>query len=434
MTAWVHDDKLYRRLADRAAFRDSSVLPCDRCAVLVGPYPLEDIPLPVPPPSVRPLTDLFRRFLRSESQSGIILMACTLLSLLLANSAFGPGYTHFWHSLLPGGMSVEHLINDGLMTLFFLLVGLEIEREVYQGSLADVRAALLPIFAAVGGMLCPALIHALFNAGEPTQRGAGIPTATDIAFALGVLSLLGSRVPPALKVFLTALAIMDDLGAIVVIAVFYSGGLAWGWLGAALAVFAGLAVLNRRGVNRLRYYLLPGLLAWFCLLHSGVHATLTGVILAFLVPFRDGGASSPSHILEHRLTGVVAYGVLPLFALANTGIVIPEGWLDGLASANSLGIVLGLAVGKPVGIFLFTLLAVKLGLSRLPHGVGWPQVLGVGLLGGIGFTMSMFVTMLAFADPSLVVASKIAIMAASVLSAAAGLAWLRLHLRAAPAA
>ncbi|HEX5361125.1 MAG TPA: Na+/H+ antiporter NhaA, partial [Fluviicoccus sp.] len=355
-----------------------------------------------------------------------ILIACTLLSLLLANSALGESYVHFWHAPVGGGHTVEHLINDGLMTLFFLLVGLEIEREIYQGELSDPRAALLPVFAALGGMACPALIHWLFNAGEATARGAGIPTATDIAFALGVLMLLGKRVPVSLKIFLTALAIIDDLGAIIVIAVFYSAGLDWGWLGAAGGIFAMLAVLNRLGVNRLSLYLLPGLAAWYCMLHSGVHATLTGVILAFLVPFRDGGERSPSHLLEHRLTGIVAFGVLPLFALANTGIVIPSGWYEGLFSHNSLGIMMGLMAGKPLGIFLFSLLAVTLGLCRLPDGMNWKHVLGAGLFGGIGFTMSMFVTLLAFNDPAVVVASKIAIMAASVLSAVAGLVWLRL--------
>lgn len=379
------------------------------------------------------LTDLLRRFLRSESKSGFILIACTLVSLLLANSAIGEAYVHFWHIPVEGSHTVEHVINDGLMTLFFLLVGLEIEREIYQGELSDIRAALLPLFAALGGMACPALIHWLFNAGEATARGAGIPTATDIAFALGVLMLLGKRVPVSLKIFLTALAIIDDLGAIIVIAIFYSHGLAWGWLGAAIGIFALLGVFNRLGVSRLWLYLLPGLAAWYCMLHSGIHATLTGVILAFLIPFRDGGKTSPSYILEHRLTGIVAFGVLPLFALANTGIVIPSGWYEGLFSHNSLGIMMGLMVGKPLGILLFSLLAVTLGLSRLPDGMNWKHVLGAGLFGGIGFTMSMFVTLLAFNDPALVVASKIAIMAASVLSAVAGLLWLRLFAGRSPA-
>lgn len=375
------------------------------------------------------LTDLLRRFLRSESKAGFILILCTLVSLLLANSALGEAYVHFWHLPVDDTHRVEHLINDGLMALFFLLVGLEIERELYQGELSDMRAAMLPVFAALGGMIIPASIHALFNAGEVTARGAGIPMATDIAFALGVLLLLGKRVPVSLKIFLTALAIIDDLGAIAVIAVFYSQGIAWGWLGGALAIFALLAVLNRMGVSQLRYYLIPGVLAWYCMLHSGIHATVTGVILAFLVPFGDGGKSSPSYILEHRLAGIVAFGVLPLFALANTAIVIPEGWLDGLTSNNSLGIMLGLVLGKPLGIVLFSLLAVMLGLSRLPEGLTWKHITGAGIFGGIGFTMSMFVTLLAFPDPQLVIASKIAIMLGSLLSAVLGFVWLWLVAR-----
>lgn len=371
------------------------------------------------------LTELLRQFLQSGSRSGIILIACTVLALGLANSALGEAYVHFWH-IPVGGHGLGHWVNDGLMTLFFLLVGLEIEREIYQGELSDIRAALLPIFAAIGGMACPALIYWLLNAGEATVRGAGIPTATDIAFALGVLMLLGDRVPVSLKIFLTALAIIDDLGAIAVIAIFYSQGLHGGWLLGAGGIFALLALLNRLGVRHLGLYLLPGLAAWYCMLHSGIHATLAGVILAFLIPFRDGGETSPSHILEHKLTGIVTFCVLPLFALANTGIVIPAGWQEGLLSHNSLGILLGLAAGKPLGIFLFSLLAVMLGISRLPDGMNWKHVLGAGALGGIGFTMSMFVTLLAFDDPALIVASKIAIMVASVLSAVAGLAWLRL--------
>ena len=372
------------------------------------------------------LTDLLRRFLQSESKAGFILIGCTLLSLLLANSAIGEAYVHFWHIPVEGRHTVEHVINDGLMTLFFLLVGLEIEREVYQGELSDLRAAMLPVFAALGGMTCPALIHWLFNAGEATVRGAGIPTATDIAFALGVLLLLGKRVPVSLKIFLTALAIIDVLGAIVLIAIFYSQGLSLGWLGAAISIFAVLGIFNRMGVRWLWIYLLLGLAAWYCMLHSGIHATLTGVILAFLIPFRDGSKTSPSYILEHRLTGIVAFGVLPLFALANTGIVIPKGWYESLFSHNSLGIMLGLMVGKPLGIFLFSFLAVTLGLSRLPEGMTWKHVLGAGIFGGIGFTMSMFVTLLAFNDPALVVSSKIAIMMASIVSAIVGVVWLRL--------
>ncbi len=378
------------------------------------------------------LTQLLSDFFQSESRSGFILLGCTLLSLILANSGLGSSYVHFWHDPLIGKLSAEYLINDGLMTLFFLLVGLEIEREIYLGELSDIRAALLPVFAALGGMLCPALLHWLLNGGEITQRGAGIPMATDIAFALGILMLLGKQVPVSLKIFLTALAIIDDLGAVVVIAVFYSNGLSWGYLIAALGIFAFLGLLNRLDVRRLWPYLALGLVAWYCMLHSGVHATLTGVVLAFLVPFRKGGKQSPSYILEHRLSDIVAFAVLPLFALANTAMIIPEGWHTGLLTHNSLGILLGLLVGKPVGVFLFSLLAVRLGLSQLPAGMNWWLVLIAGIFGGIGFTMSMFVTLLAFDDPALVVSSKIAVMAASGLCAIIGFCWLRMILQRPP--
>lgn len=367
---------------------------------------------------------LLREFWQSESKGGVILILCTVLSLSLANSVWGESYRHFWH-LQIAGMSLEHIVNDGLMAIFFLLVGLEIAREIYIGELANLKAALLPIFAALGGMVCPALIHYLFNGGTPAASGAGIPTATDIAFALGVLMLLGKQVPLALKIFLTALAIIDDLGAIVVIALFYSKGLAWGYLGVALAIFAVLAVCNRLRVYTLWPYLLLGAVAWFCMLHSGIHATISGVVLAFLIPFADGGESSPAHKVEHRISGMVAYGILPLFALANTALLIPVDWAGQLLSHNSLGIMLGLVVGKPLGIALFSALAVALGWSQLPPGVRWSHIIGAGMLGGIGFTMSMFITVLAFDNEALIVASKMAIMLGSVLAAVLGLLWLK---------
>lgn len=369
------------------------------------------------------LTSLLKRFLQSESKAGIILMLCTVISLVLANSAVGESYTHFWHINIVG-MSLEHFINDALMAIFFLLVGLEIERQIYVGELKQIRAALLPIFAAIGGMLVPALIHYMFNGGTPYQDGFGIPMATDIAFALGVLLLLGNKVPVALKIFLVALAIIDDLGAIVVIALFYSKGIAWTYLAAALAIFAVLFVCNRMNVNRLSPYLVLGAVAWYCMLHSGIHATITGVILAFLIPFCDGGDQSPSHLLEHKLTGLVAFVILPLFALANTAIVIPETWADQLSSTHSLGIMLGLLLGKPIGITLLTYATVKLGWTTLPPNMLWRHVWGVGLLAGIGFTMSMFITVLAFDSPELVISAKIAIMLGSLIAAIAGVVWL----------
>ena len=369
------------------------------------------------------LTSLLSRFLKSESKAGIILMICTVVSLLIANSAFSEQYTHFWHIKI-AGMSLEHFINDALMAVFFLLVGLEIERQIYVGELRQLRAALLPIFAAIGGMLFPALIHYLFNEGTPYQSGFGIPMATDIAFALGVLLLLGDKVPVSLKIFLVALAIIDDLGAIIIIAIFYSKGIAFTYLGAAAAIFVFLGILNRLKVYVLTPYLLLGAVAWYCMLHSGIHATITGVILAFVIPFGDGENDSPSYILEHKLTGIVAFAILPLFALANTAIVIPETWSDQLFSTHSLGIMLGLMLGKPLGILLFSWLAIKLNWSVLPDGMRWSHVIGVGLLAGIGFTMSMFIAVLAFDSPELIISAKIAIMLGSLLSAILGVFWL----------
>ncbi|MCG2586686.1 Na+/H+ antiporter NhaA [Massilia sp. TS11] len=379
------------------------------------------------------LSATFQRFFASEKASGLVLIACTLVSLGLANSALGPAYLGLWHLPL-GGMALEHWINDGLMAVFFLFVGLELERELYVGELSQWKKALLPIFAAIGGIVLPAGIHFALNRGLPSQAGAGIPMATDIAFALGALALLGARVPPALKIFLTALAVMDDLGAIVVIAVFYSSGVQALWLGAALAVFGALLALNRWGrVMALAPYLLGGALMWYCMLRSGVHATIAGVLLAFAIPFsaRAEDAASPSHRLEHALHRPVAFLILPLFALANTGILITPGWEAELLAPNGLGILAGLMLGKPLGITLMCLLVVRLGLCALPAGVGWAQLAGAGILGGIGFTMSIFITNLAFGDsPAVVNAAKMAILLASLGAGLLGLLWLRLAPRA----
>lgn len=377
----------------------------------------------------RALSRTFDRFFESEKAGGIVLIACTLLSLLLANSPVGQDYLHFWH-LPVAGLSVELWVNDALMAIFFLLIGLELEREMYSGELSDFRNALLPILAAAGGIAVPALFHFLLNQGLPSQPGMGIPMATDIAFALGVLALLGKRVPASLKVFLTALAVMDDLGAIIVIALFYSTGLSLAYLAGALAVFAGLLVMNRRlRIVALAPYLVGGALMWFLMLKSGVHATIAGVLLAFAIPYSatEDDAASPSHRLEHALHFPVAFLILPVFALANTGIVIGAGWMEELASPNSLGIIAGLVLGKPLGITLACLAAVLLGLCRLPLDLSWRHVFGAGLLGGIGFTMSIFITNLAFTgDPALVNASKMAILAASLTAGVIGFAWLKL--------
>ncbi len=382
-----------------------------------------------PPAAGMILSATFQRFFASEKAGGIVLILCTVLSLLVANSTLGPAWLGFWHHEV-AGLSVELWVNDLLMAVFFLFVGLELERELYSGELSNLRNALLPILAAAGGIAVPALLHAGLNAGTSTQAGAGIPMATDIAFALGVLALLGSRIPASLKIFLTALAVMDDLGAIIVIAVFYTAHVSLPYLAGALTVFALLVLCNRvLRVMALLPYLLGGALMWFLMLKSGVHATIAGVLLAFAIPFssRQEDVASPSHRLEHALHRPVAFLILPLFALANTGIAIPADWQAGLLSPNSLGIMAGLVLGKPAGILLLSWLAVKLGWCRLPGDMRWRHVLGAGLLGGIGFTMSIFITNLAFAGQAdAVTASKIAILAASLAAGVLGFGWLRL--------
>jgi NhaA family Na+:H+ antiporter len=374
------------------------------------------------------LTKLFVEFFDSAKASGIILILCTITSIAIANSYFGNGYLDFWHTkvgleignTISLKYSLEHWINGGLMAIFFLLIGLEIERELYVGELSNPKAASLPIVAAIGGMAMPALLHFLLNRGTESLGGAGIPIATDIAFALGVLALLGNRVPASLKIFLVSLAIIDDLGAVVVIALFYLGDFSLLYLVLALGIFAGLLILNRLGVLWLPLYLVPGFIMWYFMLNSGVHATIAGVLLAFAVPFGRGDNESPSYKLQHFLHKPVAFIIMPLFALANTGIALTGNWIEGLATSNSLGIFAGLFAGKPLGIILFSLLAVKLGLSQLPGSVVWKHIIGAGFLGGIGFNMSIFITLLAFGDPETVQSSKISILLSSLLAGTVG--------------
>jgi len=373
------------------------------------------------------LSKTFQAFFHSEKTGAILLLACTLLSLALANSPVRDAYSGLWQQVW-FGLSLEHWINDGLMAVFFLFVGLELERELYNGELADLRKAVLPMVAAIGGIVVPAAIHYAFNAGSPTQAGAGIPMATDIAFALGVLALLGPRVPLSLRIFLTALAVVDDLAAILVIAVFYTTRFEAAWLLAALVVLAGLVLLNRRRVLALWPYLLGGALMWWLMLRSGVHPTLAGVALAFAIPFsaRAEDEHSPSHRLENALHRPVAFLILPAFALANTGITLPEAWSADLLGDNGLGIIAGLVLGKPLGIVLACVAAVMLGLAKLPGELRWSHLVGAGLLGGIGFTMSIFIANLAFpGQPALVDASRMAILAGSLLAGLLGYAWLR---------
>lgn len=374
------------------------------------------------------LTKLFNDFFESEKAGGIILVFVTILSLILANSPIQTDYIDFWQSDL-GGHSLVHWINDGLMTIFFLLIGLELEREIYVGELSGIKNASLPIFGALGGILLPAALFLIFNFGTDTQSGAGIPMATDIAFAIGILSLLGNRVPTSLKVFLTALAVMDDLGAIIVIALFYTTSIAFLNLFIALGIFVVLIVLNRMKVHNLIPYLIGGVIMWYFMSLSGVHATITGVLLAFAIPFGNGGEKSPSYILQHFLHKPVAYFILPLFAIANTCIAIGEGWQNGLTEMSSLGITIGLLLGKPLGIWLFSFIGFGLGLCVLPNDLKWKHIFGAGILGGIGFTMSIFITLLAFNDAEVINNSKISILIASFIAGIIGFLWLRRTLK-----
>ena len=373
-------------------------------------------------------TNLFKAFFESEKAGGIILIFATLFSLLLANSIFQIEYLQLWNYEI-GNHSLVEWINDGLMTIFFLLIGLELEREVYVGELSSLKKASLPLIGALGGMVVPALIYLYFNFGTSTQSGAGIPMATDIAFAIGILSLLGNRVPTSLKIFLTALAVIDDLGAIIIIAVFYTSTISFLNLGIALGILGFLFILNRLKVNHLITFLIGGILMWYFMINSGVHATITGVLLAFVIPFGDGKKDTISYKLQHILHKPVAFIILPLFALANTCIVLNSNWYEGLSHSNSIGIILGLIIGKPLGIWLFSYLGVLIGIGVLPKGLQWKNIFGAGILGGIGFTMSIFISLLAFNNNEDSINSKIAILIASTIAAIVGFIYLNFNLK-----
>ncbi len=425
----------------------------------------------------------FERFIQRTTAGGIVLVATTLLTLLVANSPWGAAYLHFWEQPLSvqfGELSIidkslHHWVNDGLMAFFFLLVGLELKREVLVGELSSMRDAALPIIAALGGMLVPAGIYLFFNYGGPGQSGWGIPMATDIAFAVGILVLLAWRVPTNLIVFLTALAIADDLGAVMIIALFYTDDLNLLALAASASVLALLALLNRGGIRQPLPYWLLGILLWYAVLASGVHATLAGILLALCIPARPArtpqqfdsrlvelqeafhqeadaehtifgplsnhrmatiaenvehaasGVLSPLQRIEHGLSPWVTFLIIPIFAAANAGIDF--GTVDlasSLSSPVTLGTALGLVLGKFLGISLFCWLGVSLKLGRLPRGVSWMHLLGAAWLGGIGFTMSLFIGDLAFDDPLLISQAKLGILLASAASAAVGLVWLYL--------
>jgi NhaA family Na+:H+ antiporter len=373
------------------------------------------------------LTKLFNDFFESE-KGGVLLIVCTTISLLLANSSVSESYLNFWHFKF-AGLSTENWINEGLMAVFFLLIGLELKREIFVGELSNIKNAMLPVFAAVGGMIIPAAIFAFLNYGTITQSGAGIPMATDIAFAIGILSLLGNRVPTSLKILLTAIAVIDDLGAILVIAIFYTTSLSFINLLIVLAVFVCLLLLNKFKINFLIFYIIGGIVMWYFMLHSGIHSTLAGILLAFAIPFGKGEKNSLSYKLQDWLHIPVALIILPLFALANTAIVFGNGWDTGLAEPGSLGIFAGLIIGKPLGVVSFSFLSVSCGVCALPLGLKWKEILGIGFLAGIGFTMSIFITLLAYSDPAIITESKISILLASLVSGILGYTWLHISLK-----
>lgn len=363
--------------------------------------------------------DPIRELARQGKLTGVMLIAATVLSLLLSNGERAGTWLGLWDTEIGFSFlhkSILHWINDGLMVIFFLLVGLEIKREMTGGELATVRQAILPAFAALGGILFPAAIYAVLHVGSPeTLQGWAIPTATDIAFSLGILSLLGKRVPFALKVFLTALAIIDDLGAILIIAIFYTSAIHLIMLLAGAIIFIIMLAFNRFGMKHLAFYLVPGLLLWYFILKSGVHPTIAGVLTAFAIP------SSSAEDLEHGLTRPVNYMILPLFALANTAIPLSFDLGNQIFSPLSLGIILGLFLGKPAGILLFSYLPRWLNISEGPSGFTFKHILGMGFTAGIGFTMSIFISSLSFEHPNDANLSKLAIIAGSVLAATAGL-------------
>ncbi|QSD36123.1 Na+/H+ antiporter NhaA [Pectobacterium brasiliense] len=383
---------------------------------------------------------MIRRFIGLDAAAGVMLMMTTVLAIAFANwSMTAAGYQQFL--MMPVEMRFGALeinknlllwINDGLMAIFFLLIGLEVKRELVEGTLASRQQAMLPLAAAVGGMMFPALLFLLFNGNdEATRAGWAIPAATDIAFAIGVLTLLGKRVPAGLKVFLLALAIIDDLGAILIIALFYTQQIFWPALGGAVLAIAALAYMNRQQVGKTSAYLLVGIVLWVCILKCGVHATLAGVIVGFFIPLRtSNGEPSPATTLEHGLQTWVAFLIIPLFAFANAGIVLQGIVLEKLFSPLSLGIAAGLLIGKPLGITLFSWLTIRLGYARLPAGVHFSQIVAVSVLCGIGFTMSIFITLLAFSggDAELITYAKLGILLASGLAALLGYLALRVVL------
>ena len=376
------------------------------------------------------LSSPFKWFFKLEAASGLVLLISAVIALIISNSNFSSLYFETLQSYLFIGinniglkMSLHHWINDALMAVFFFFVTLEIKREFILGELSSPKQALLPIIAAIGGMLVPALIYIYINFGNgDTINGWAIPSATDIAFSLGVLSLLGSRVPISLKVFLTALAIIDDLGAIIIIAFFYTGDLSIQYLSLLLLTFIALLILNKSGVKKFLPYLILGLILWFFTYQSGVHATISGVLLATVIPHRKKNEEySLLTKIEHNISSYVAFGIMPLFALANAGVSLDGINLESLLSPVPLGIVLGLFVGKQIGVFLFSIIAIKLKIAQMPNNANWMSFYGVGILAGIGFTMSLFIGNLAFVENiEYIDGVKIGVLAGSLLSTLIG--------------
>ena len=373
------------------------------------------------------ITNYFKKFLHHSQSSGILLIICVAISLMIANTSLGTTF----QSLLDqkNGTEKFHLnyslsvwINDGLMAIFFLLVGLEIKREIVEGELSSFKNASLPIFAAIGGMVVPALIFFLFNQGTDYIKGWAIPMATDIAFSLAIISMLGKSVPISLKIFLAALAIVDDLGAIVVIAIFYTDQIHWDYMALSGLMVAILAVLNYFNTKRAIFYLVPGVFLWYFMHHSGIHATIAGVLLAFSIPTNASTTEiSPLEKMEQKLHLPVNFLIMPIFALANTNITFKDGMVDGLFSNFGYGIILGLVAGKVIGINLFSWLSIKLKISNLPDKSTWTQMIGTGLLAGIGFTMSIFIALLSFKNKiEIQDEAKFAILVASLISGLLG--------------
>lgn len=388
------------------------------------------------------MTKTLQRFFQNDAAGGICLIVAAILAMFLANFHLtGSTYQAFLEAPVEvriGSLDISKnvllWVNDALMAVFFLLVGLEVKREMVQGSLASRRQAAFPVIAALGGMVLPALLYLTFNAADPiTRAGWAIPTATDIAFALGILALLGNRIPVALKVFLMALAIIDDLGAIIIIALFYTSTLSLLSLGIAAAAIVVLALLNIFNVRRTGIYILVGIVLWAAVLKSGVHATLAGVILGFLIPLKEHNGRSPSRELEHVLHPWVAFLILPLFAFANAGVVLSGVTFSSLTSYLPLGIIAGLLIGKPLGISIFCWLALKLKLASLPAGTKFSDIMAIGVLCGIGFTMSIFITSLAFDEmhSELITLAKLGILLGSILSAVIGYNMLKVRFKAA---